>query len=180
MAKKAKAKAKPAAKKPAPKAKAPARPKGVQPVPEGFTTVTPHLVVRDAAAALDFYKKAFGAVERFRMPMGGKIGHAEFQIGGSIVMLADEFEGMSSAPQGSSPVNIHLYVPDADAVFRRATSAGASVKMPMTDMFWGDRYGAVTDPFGHCWSIATHVKDLSPEEIGRAAEAAMSQHAGQA
>ncbi|HOB33122.1 MAG TPA: VOC family protein, partial [Verrucomicrobiota bacterium] len=141
--------------------------KSVKPVPDGYHTVTPYLVVQDAARAIDFYTKAFGAQEICRMPApdGKKVMHAEVQIGTSRVMLADEFpEGGWLAPQnGTSPVTIHLYVEDADATFNQAVSAGAQVRMPLADTFWGDRFGTITDPFGHSWSIATHKEDLTPE-----------------
>ncbi len=141
-------------------------------IPQGFRAVTPHLVVRDAGKAIDFYIRAFGAVERFRMPgPDGHVMHAEVTIGDSIVMLCDEHpEHGSLGPQAGkpSPVTLHLYVEDADAAFRRAVAAGAEVRMPLADMFWGDRYGQVADPFGHSWSIATNVREVSPEEIERA------------
>ena len=140
-----------------------------QPIPEGTHTVTPHLIVKGGARAIDFYGAAFGAVEHYRMPApGGAIGHAELQIGDSVIFLADEFPG-NPGPRKlkGSPVTIHLYVPDADATFAQAVKAGAKVKMPLMDMFWGDRYGIVVDPFGHVWSIATHKEDVSPEEMAR-------------
>jgi uncharacterized glyoxalase superfamily protein PhnB len=148
-----------------------------QPIPEGSHTVTPHLIVDDGARAIEFYRAAFGAVEHYRMPgPGGRIAHAEIQIGDSIVYLADAFPGMSPSPRKlkGSPVTIHLYVPDADATFGQAVKAGAKVKVPVMDMFWGDRYGQVVDPFGHVWSVATHTEDLSPEEMARRGEAAMA------
>ena len=153
----------------------------VKPIPDGFRTVTPHLVVRDAAKAIEFYKKAFGAKELFRMPgPAGKLGHAEIQIGDSRLMLADEFpEFGTKSPQalGGSPVNIFLYVEDADKVFNQAVAAGATVTMPLADQFWGDRYGKFADPFGHQWSVATHVEDVAPEEMGKRAAKAMGQGA---
>lgn len=146
----------------------------VQPIPEGMHTVTPHLVCAGAADAIEYYKKAFGAVELARLPgPQGMILHACLRIGDSPVMLVDEFpEGCSVGPKTlkGSPVTIHLYVEDADTVFDRAVAAGASVKMPPTDMFWGDRYAVIEDPFGHRWSIATHIRDLSPEEIQEGAK----------
>lgn len=148
-----------------------------QAIPEGTHSVTPHLVVKGGARAIDFYTAAFGAVEHSRMPLpGGKVAHAELQIGDSLIYLADEFPGGSPSPLSlkGSPVVIHLYVEDADAAFNRAVKAGAKVKMPPMDMFWGDRYGQVTDPFGHVWSIATHREDVSPEEVARRAETAMA------
>ena len=146
--------------------------KGVRPVPAGYHTVTPYLTVLDAAQAIDFYGRAFGAREKQRMPgPGGKIMHAELQIGDSVVMLSDEFPGMSGSrsPQslGGTSGYLFLYVPDVDAMFRRAVDAGAKVGMPLTDMFWGDRFGKILDPFGHTWGLATHKEDVSPEEMGR-------------
>ena len=140
-----------------------------RPVPEGFHTVTPHLVCGNAAAAIDFYKQAFGATEIDRMNMpDGKIGHAEIRIGDSRLMLADAFPEYGSHDPltlKGTPVVIHLYVDDADAVWARATTAGAKPTMPLGDAFWGDRYGQVEDPFGHRWSIATHKRDVSMEEM---------------
>jgi PhnB protein len=141
------------------------------PIPKGHHTITPHLVIKGATEAIEFYKKAFGAKEIGRMPMPSadgtmKIGHAELEFGDSRLMLADEFPEMgSSGPTGSSPVTIHLYVPDVDATFAQAVAAGATVRMPVADMFWGDRYGIVIDPFGHSWSVATHKEDLTPEQM---------------
>jgi uncharacterized glyoxalase superfamily protein PhnB len=150
----------------------------VKPVPEGFHTITPHLVIKGAAKAIDFYKKAFGAVEVVRMPMpdGQTLMHAELKIGDSYLFLADEFPGMNRSPQslGGSGTTLHLYVEDADAVFNRAVAAGATVQMPLTDMFWGDRYGKLADPFGHEWSVATHKEDVPPEEMSKRAQAAMA------
>lgn len=147
----------------------------VKPVPEGVHTVTPHLVCAGAADAIEFYKKAFNAVEIHRIPgPGGKLMHGAIRIGDSTVMLADEFpEWGSKGPKtlGGTPVTIHLYVEDVDAVFAQAVSAGATPAMPVTDMFWGDRYGMVIDPFGHSWSVATHIKDLTTEEMIEAAKA---------
>ena len=144
----------------------------VDAIPEGMHTVTPHLVCEGAAAAIEFYKKAFGAVETARMPgPNGKLMHAAVRIGDSTVMLADDFPeygGLGPKALKGSPVTLHVYVTDADATFAQAVAAGATVKMPMADMFWGDRYGQVTDPFGHHWSIATHVKDMTPEEMSEA------------
>ncbi len=138
-------------------------------MPEGYHTVTPYLIVRGAADAIEFYKRAFNATELFRMPMpNGKIGHAEIRIGNSHVMLADEMPEMNiRAPEsfGGTPVGMYLYVEDADAVFNRAVAAGAKVDRPLADQFYGDRNGAIIDPYGHKWSIATHKEDLSPEEV---------------
>lgn len=150
----------------------------VKPVPEGHHTLTPHIVVNNCSAAIDFYKKAFGAEDRGRMEgPDGKIMHAELKIGDSMLYLCDEYEGMALSPStiGNTSVTLHLYVEKADDVFESAVSAGATVSMPLTDAFWGDRYGQVVDPFGHKWSIATHVKDLTTEEIMKASEAAFSQ-----
>lgn len=145
------------------------------PVPKGFHTVTPSLIVRDAAAAIDFYKKALGAEELMRMPTpDGKIGHAELKIGDSIIFLSDEFPnmGVSKSPQtlGGCTGTLNLYVPDVDATFQRAVSAGGKATMPVADMFWGDRYGTFIDPFGHTWGIGTHKEDLSAEEIDERAQ----------
>ena len=155
--------------------------KGVQAIPEGFYTVTPHLTVKRAADAIAFYRKAFGAQELHRMtsPDGEKIMHAVIRIGDSIVMLADEFETCSGPSALGSPVTLHLYVADADRVYERAVSAGAQIKMPIMDMFWGDRYGQVTDPFGHHWSIATHQRDVAPEDMTMPAREAFSQPTAQ-
>jgi len=136
---------------------------------DGFRTVTPHLVCTGAAKALDFYKKAFNATELERMPgPDGRLMHAAVRIGDSIVMVVDEFPemgGRSPATLKGTPVTLHLYVDDADAWFQRATAAGATVRMPLSDMFWGDRYGQIVDPFGHAWGIATHLRDLTPQQI---------------
>jgi PhnB protein len=147
----------------------------VKPIPDGYHTVTPYLSVRGASRALAFYARAFGAVELFRMSgPGDSILHAEMKIGDSIVMLGDEAPQMgATAPQtiGGSAVSLLLYVPDVDASFARATQAGCTAQVPPTDMFWGDRYCKLQDPFGHLWAIATHKEDVSPEEIGRRAAA---------
>lgn len=140
----------------------------VNPIPEGFTTVTPHIVVRGAAKAIEFYRAAFGAEELCRMPgPDGSIMHAELRIGNARVMLCDEFPEVARSPQsiGGSPVTLHLYVADVDAAAARAVKAGATVTMPIADQFWGDRYGKLRDPFGHSWSVATHIKDPTPEEM---------------
>ena len=141
----------------------------VKPVPDYMHTVTPHLTVDPADAAIEFYKKAFGAELMTRIPgPGGKLMHAMLRIGDSPIMLVDEFRdwgGTSPKTLKGSAVTIHLQVPDCDAVFQRAVDAGATVKIPMADMFWGDRYGIVEDPFGHFWSIATHIKDPTEEEF---------------
>lgn len=143
----------------------------VKSVPDGYHNITPYLVIKGAAAAIDFYKKAFGAVEVMRMPQpDGRVGHAELKFGDSFVMLADEFPEMNIVgPQtlGNSPVGILLYVDDVDAVFNRAISLGATVNKPLADQFYGDRNGTVIDPFGHKWTIATHKEDVSMEEMER-------------
>ena len=148
----------------------------VKPIPEGYHTATPYLIVKDAAHAIEFYKKAFGATELMRMPgTGGKIGHAEIKIGDSPIMLADEVPGMgfrSPESLGGSPISILLYVEDVDVVFSEALAAGAKVQRPVADQFYGDRTGGVTDPFGHVWYIATHKEDVSPEEMKKRAAAA--------
>jgi PhnB protein len=149
----------------------------VNPIPDGLTTITPHLVVREAVKAIDFYKRAFGAeeVSRVATPDGKSIMHADLKIGNAHIFLVDEMPGMECrGPQslGGTPVTIHMYVPDVDKAFERAVAAGAEVRMPVADMFWGDRYGIVADPFGHSWSIATHKEDVSVEEIMKRAEAA--------
>jgi PhnB protein len=148
----------------------------VKAIPEGYHTVTPYLVVRDAARAIDFYKRAFGAKELFRMPApGGKIGHAELQIGDSRIMLSDENPQMGAkSPQAlnGSPVGLFLYVEDVDGFYKQAVAAGAKQTQPPQDMFWGDRYGRLQDPFGHDWSVATHKEDVAPEELSKRAAAA--------
>jgi PhnB protein len=150
----------------------------VQPVPDGYHTVSPYLAVEDAATAIDYYKKAFGATERVRMEApDGKIGHAELEIGDSIVMLADPFPQASTKPPhelGGTSAGVFLYVEDVDAVVKRAVDAGATVTMEVADQFWGDRFGTVTDPFGHVWSVATHIEDVPPAEMAERAKAAMA------
>ncbi|PWU05770.1 MAG: glyoxalase [Terriglobia bacterium] len=139
----------------------------VKPIPEGYHTVTPYLVIQDAGRAIDFYKRAFGATEVARMEgPQGKIAHAELKIGDSMIMLSDEMGGNRSAHSlGGSPVGIFLYVKDVDAAFQKAVDAGAKVEMQLANMFWGDRYGKLTDPFGHSWSLATHKEDVAPAEM---------------
>ncbi len=152
----------------------------IKEIPKGFHTVTPYLTVSDCARAIDFYKRAFGAEELFRLDgPDGKVAHAEMKIGDSIIMLSDEMPGWGRSPQslGGTAVNIHLFVKDVDEVFNRAIGAGAKVAMPLGDMFWGDRYGQVTDPFGHSWSLATHKEDVPPEELRKRAQAAMAKTA---
>jgi PhnB protein len=154
----------------------------VKPIPEGYgERAIPYLAVEDAAGAIEYYKKAFGAKERGRMDApGGKIGHAELEIGGSIVMLSDPFPQASTKPPkeiGGTTSSIFMYVDDVDAVIKKAADAGATIVMEPENQFWGDRFGTIKDPFGHVWGIATHVEDVSPEEMaerGREAMAAMS------
>lgn len=149
-----------------------------KPIPEGYHSVTPYLTVRDAARAVEFYKQAFGAKEKGVMKgPGGKVMHAELVIGDSIIMLADEFPEFGSlSPQsiGGSASGLHIYIEDVDSAFDRAVKAGAKVEMPVADMFWGDRYGKLQDPFGHRWSIGTHKADLTMEEIEKAQEEFMA------
>ncbi len=148
----------------------------VKPIPEGYHTATPYLIVKGAARAIEFYKKAFGATELMRMAdPKGRIGHAEIKIGNSPIMLADEVPEMgfrSPEALGGSPVSILLYVEDVDALFSQAVAAGAKVQRAVQDQFYGDRTGGVTDPFGHIWYIATHKEDVSPEEMRKRAAAA--------
>jgi PhnB protein len=148
----------------------------VKPVPDGMHTVTPHLICAGAADAIEFYKKAFNAVEMGRMggPQG-KLIHALIRIGDSAVMLVDEFPDWGSFGPKSlkgSPVTIHLYAEDVDAMVERAVASGAKITMPLEDTFWGDRYCKLEDPFGHQWSVATHIRDVSPEEMQQAAKKA--------
>lgn len=170
-------KAKPAktAKKTVRKATAKPAVKKVKRIPDGMTAITPHLVCAGAADAIEFYKRAFNAVEEARLPASnGKIMHAQVRIGGAAVMLVDEMRewGIASPKTlNGSPVSIHLYVDDADATVAQAVEAGAKIVMPLSDMFWGDRYGKLEDPFGHLWSIGTHLRDVSPEEVQQAMEA---------
>lgn len=146
----------------------------VKPLRDGYHTVTPYLTVRDAVKAIEFYTRAFGAQERGILPMpGGKIGHAELMIGNSMVMLADEFpEYGNQSPQAlnGSPVGLAIYVENVDEVFNRAVKEGATVKEPVSDKFWGDRAGSVTDPFGHKWTILTHIEDVSLDEMKKRME----------
>src|SRR2546425_11650953 len=156
-----------------------AAPKKVQAIPAGYHTVTPYLTVNDGAGALEFYKRAFGARETERMPgPGGKLMHAELRIGDSVVMLSDEFPGMSTCKSpkslGGTTGALFLYVPDVDAAFRRAVEPGCKVLMPVTDMFWGDRFGKLQDPFGNQGSLATHKEDVSPREQAERAKSAMA------
>ena len=155
------------------------------PIPEGFHTVTPHMIVRDAQQAIDFYKKAFGAEEVCLMPGpdGKDVMHAELQIGDSRIMMCGEWPGMerflSPETLKGTTICMHMYVNDVDAAFKKAVDAGATPSMPVMDTFWGDRYGKVTDPFGHEWSIATHKQDLTPEQIAKGAGEFFAQMAAQ-
>ena len=156
--------------------------KAKNPIPEVLHTITPHLTVKGAAQAIDFYKKAFGAIERSRMPgPNGLIMHASMKIGDSSFFLADEMPGMEGAGStsptkaGSTTVVLNLYVQDSDKLFKQAVAAGAKVTMPLADQFWGDRYGQVKDPYGHVWAIATHTEDLSPKEMEERGRQAMAQ-----
>jgi PhnB protein len=147
----------------------------VTPIPDGYHSVTPYLIVDGASDAIAFYAKVFGTKERMRMPMpGGKVGHAEVDLGDSVIMLADEFPDMGiRGPKtlGGSPVNIHIYVDDVDSVFQGAIEAGSKVLQPLEDKFYGDRAGQLEDPFGHIWSVATHVEDVPEEEMAKRAQA---------
>jgi len=146
----------------------------VRAIPEGYHSISPSLVCKDAARAIDFYKNAFGAQELVRMttPDGTKIAHAEIKIGDSILFLNDELGPMTAAGSTSAPrISLFLYVENADETFHRALAGGSKVEMPLENQFWGDRYGIITDPFGHRWGIATHVEDVTPEEMGRRAAA---------
>ena len=148
----------------------------VKPIPAGYSVVSPYLIIRGAAKALEFYQQVFGACERMRLEMpGGVIGHAEIQLGESVIMLADEFPQMDCrGPEsfGGSPVSLHVYVTDVDAVVAKAVANGAKIKRPVQNQFYGDRSGAIVDPFGHTWNIATHVEDVSPEEMAQRAKQA--------
>ena len=147
----------------------------VKPIPEGYHTVTPYLIVNDGARAIEFYRKAFGARELYRMDDHGKIGHAEMQIGDSRIMLADEYPEMGArSPKsvGGSPVSIMLYVEHVDSFVKNAVAAGGKLMRPIEDKFYGDRSGSVEDPFGHTWHITTHIEDVSPEELKKRAKAA--------
>lgn len=138
-------------------------------IPDRFHSITPYLCIKNAAKAIDYYKDVFGAEEIYRMPIpDGRIGHAEIMIGNSMLMLGDEFleQGVKSPTSfGGTPVSCMIYVKDCDAVLNKAAQTGGTITMPASDMFWGDRFGRFTDPFGHEWSVATHVEDLTPEEI---------------
>ena len=152
----------------------------VNAIPEGFHTITPGLTCKNAAAAIELYKKAFGATELSRMPSpDGRIMHAELKIGDSHLFLADEYPGMSAAPApGSAPSqSLYLYVKDVDSAYEKAVEAGCTGVMPVADMFWGDRFGKVVDPFGHHWNMATHTEDVAPEEMEHRAKEWMAQMA---
>lgn len=153
----------------------------VNPIPDGYHSVTPYLIVDDAEAALKFYREALGAEEVVRLPMGGKIGHAEIRIGNSMVMLSDEWPDMGALgpkTRGGATSSFVLYVEDADKAFDRAVKAGAKVDKPVENQFWGDRMGSVTDPFGHKWSFGSHVEDVSPEEMKKRMDAWATQQGG--
>lgn len=149
-----------------------------KPIPDGYPRVTPYLITDGASAAIDFYRSVLGARERMRMPApDGRVGHAELEIGDSLIMLADEFPEMEArGPKavGGTPVSLHVYVEDADGVFDRAIQAGARALQPVEDKFYGDRSGQFEDPFGHHWSVATHVEDVPPDEMAARAAAAMA------
>ena len=151
----------------------------VSPIPEGYHSVTPYLVMKNAATAIEFYKKAFGAVELLRMAApGGKIGHAEIKIGDSPVMLADEYPDMGfKGPEslGGTPVSLMIYVDDVDKIYPQAIAAGGKEVRPLQNQFYGDRSGTLTDPFGHVWTISTHVEDVPEEELAKRGEAAMKE-----
>lgn len=150
-------------------------PSNVKPVPDGHRTVTPYLAIKDAARALEFYERGFGATETYRLTLpDGRVGHAEMRLGDSVVMLADEFPefgGKAPTTLGGSPVSIHLYVEDVDGFFKRALAAGARELKPVADMFYGDRSGQLQDPFGHLWWVATHKEDVPPDELQKRAHA---------
>ena len=140
----------------------------VKPIPEGYHSVTPYLSIKGAVEALEYYKRAFGAVELFRMEHEGKIGHAEIKIGNSMIMIADEYPQMdflSPKTLGGSPVGLMIYVDDVDTIFKQAIDAGGVEKKPVQDQFYGDRSGTLTDPYGHVWTVATHKEDVTPEEM---------------
>ncbi|MCM3871515.1 MAG: VOC family protein [Pyrinomonadaceae bacterium] len=153
----------------------------VKPIPDGYHSVTPYLIIKGAADAIEFYKKAFGAAELFRMPApGGKVGHAEIKIGDSPIMLADESPEMGyvgPATLGGSPVSIMIYVDDVDTIYNQAIAAGGQELKPLQDQFYGDRSGTLKDPFGHTWHVATHKEDVTPEEMDKRM-AAMAAAAG--
>jgi PhnB protein len=154
-----------------------------KPIPEGFHTLTPMLLFKDTRKAIDFYKKAFGATEKHVMPGpdGRGVMHAEMKLGDSTIMMGDERpeQGCKSAQTlGGSPMSLYVYLKDVDTAFKKAVDAGGTPKMPVDDMFWGDRVGSFTDPFGYSWMLATHIADPTPEEMAHGAEAALAAHAG--
>jgi PhnB protein len=152
----------------------------VKAIPEGFHSITPSLICKNAAGAIEFYKEVFGAQEIMRMPgPNGKIGHAELKIGDSIIFVNDEFMPVAHAVSGAPPLSLFLYVEGVDNVFHRAVAAGARVDMPLENQFWGDRFGKLTDPYGHQWGLATHVEDVAPDEMERRAAAWMKKAASQ-
>jgi PhnB protein len=154
----------------------------VKAIPDGYNTVIPYLYVKGAAKAIEFYKNVFGATERMRMPgKDGTVGHTELVIGDSVVMMSDEhpeFGALSPQTVGGSPITLHVYASNVDTVIERAVAAGATLDRPVKNQFYGDRTGSITDPFGHRWYVATHVEDVSPEEMQKRMAAAMSQGAG--
>jgi PhnB protein len=154
----------------------------VKPIPEGYHTLAPYLAVENAAQAVEWYQNAFGAKERVRMEApGGAIGHAELEIGDSVVMLSDPLPQASTKPPkelGGTSVSVFMYVEHVDAVVKQAVDAGAIVLMEVADQFWGDRFGTIQDPFGHTWSIATHIEDLTPEEVAERGRTAMAEMSG--
>ena len=152
----------------------------VRPVPEGYHSVTPYIIVNDAEAAIRFYERAFGATEVMRLPMGDRIGHAEIRIGDSMVMLSDEwpeYGKLGPKARGGATASLMIYLEDVDAAYERAVGAGAAAERPPEDQFWGDRMGSVVDPFGHSWSLATHVEDVPEEEMQRRMEAFATENA---
>jgi PhnB protein len=148
--------------------------KEVKPIPEGYEGVTPYLICKNADAAIDFYKRAFGAEELYRIGQPGMVGHAEIKIGNAIIMLADEFPPMATSPEtlGGSPVSLYIYVEDVDSFCGKAVAEGLTVLKPDADQFYGDRSGHFKDPFGHLWGFATHKEDLTPEELSERAKSA--------
>ena len=152
----------------------------VKAIPQGYTTITPSMTVKDAPKVIEFYKKAFDAKEHMRMPgPDGKIMHAEIQIGNAVIMMNDEVMGSRSAETlGGCPISFYVYVEDADATFKKAIAAGAKQEYPITEMFWGDKMGSLSDPFGYKWTIAQHIKDVSPEDMKKGQEEFMKQMAG--
>ena len=146
----------------------------VKPIPDGYHTVTAYLIVDDGARAIDFYREAFGAEELYRLPMGGKVGHAEIRIGDTNLMLSDEWPDMQALgpnKRGGATASFVIYGPDCDAAYERAVKAGAKADRPPSDQFWGDRMGTVVDPFGHKWTLGTHIEDVSPDEMQKRMEA---------